>query len=460
MTLVALPRTASRSAVAPAAPGLTERLLIIGVIFMNQFGTPASWFTVNTGAASGPTDDFLLSYGSFAVIAVLSIGLVGNGDAVVKLLQAEPLMVVYFFFLGMSPIWSDRFGESLTAAANLLAMMGLAIILLIRFRPREIFQLITVAFVVGILLDLFWILAMGPLGRNATAWDGLGTQKNALGNHGLLGVVIFLMAARLFRRFRVPFYSLAVLSIVILVGSQSKTSLGAGLVAAASFVVFLAFRARRTMAGAVAITLVAGCVFTGLLVTANLDTVAGQLGRDTTFSGRTALWTEVWRGVVERPWLGYGYDGFWGGPLSASHRISAYPQFDWGPNHSHNALFESALHVGIPLTIIYLLFNLRALVRATNHVRWVRGPIGLFPLVYLTIVTLVSITESGIFTQRFGTTLYVIAIIQAKIGVDEAKRSGVLRLDRERQLARSANRLDLTDNDDRRSTGVGSGPDR
>jgi len=422
----------------PAAPGLIERLLIIGVIFINQFGTPASWFTQNTGSASGPTDDFLLSFGSFAMIALLSLGLVGNGEAVVKILQAEPLMVVYFFFLGLSPIWSDRLAESVAGAVNLLAMVGLAVILMVRFRPREIFALITVAFVVGIVLDMVWIVAMGPLGRSAAAWDGLGTQKNALGNHGLLGVVVFLMAARLFRRFRVPYYLLAILSVVILVGSQSKTSLGAGLVAAASFVVFLGFRARRTMAGAVTITLILGCVLTAMLVTSNLDTVAGRLGRDTTFSGRTALWTEVIRGISLRPWLGYGYDGFWGGPLSASHSISAYPQFDWGPNHSHNAVFESALHVGIPLTIVFVIFSIRGLVRATNHVRWVRGPIGLFPLVYLTIVTLASITESGIFTQRFGTTLFVFATVQAKVGVDEAQRSGVLRLDQERRARTAA----------------------
>jgi hypothetical protein len=231
MTLAALPSIAPRPRADIARPGLIERTLIIGVIFINQFGTPTTWFSQNTGASSGPTDNFLLSYGSLAIIGLLAIGLVGNGDAVVKVLAAEPLMVVYFVGIGLSPIWSDRFSESLAAVTNVMALIGLAIILLVRFRQIEIFQMLTVAFTLGILLDLFWIFAMGSLGRSANSWDGLATQKNALGNHGLIAVLVFLMAARLFRRFRFPFYVMASLSVMILVGSQSKTSLGAGLVA-------------------------------------------------------------------------------------------------------------------------------------------------------------------------------------------------------------------------------------
>lgn len=440
MTLLAAsatPALAGRRAAVTGHPGVTERLLIIGVILINQFGTPASWFTENTGAASGPEQDFLLSYGSLALIGLLGLGLLGNGDAVVRALSAEPLMLLYFFGIGLSPLWSSRFGESLASVINIAALIGLALILLVRYTPVEIFQLITAAFTIGILLDLAWIVALGPLGRSVDGWDGLATQKNALGTHGLVGILVFLIAARTMRKLRLPFYLLAILSLVLLFGSQSKTSLGAGLVTAASFVVFLAFRARRTLIGAVIITLVTSSIVTLLLVTANLEEIAGWFGKDTTFTGRTPLWREVLDAIGRRPLLGYGYDGYFGGPLSESHRISAFREFDWGPTHSHNALMQSALHVGIPLTIVYIVFNLRGLMRAADHVRWVRGPIGLFPLVYLTMITITSITESGIFTQRFGITLFIIAIVQARIGVEDARDAGALRLDHEREVHRT-----------------------
>ena len=431
--------TASPGAAAPARPGLIERTLVVGVILINMFGTPASWFTVNTGSASGPESDFLLSYGSLLVVMILSLGLVGNGDSVVRIFQAEPLLALYLLALGLSPIWSSRLSDSLAAVVNLYALAGLAVILMVRFTMAEIFALTTAAFTIGILLDLFWVVAMGPLGRSGDgSWDGLGTQKNSLGHHGLLAVMVFLVAARTFRRWRVPFYALTVVSLILLVGSQSKTSLGAGLVTAGGFVVFLVFRARKTLAGAVTITLITGMIGAVLLVTANLEEVAGRFGKDITFTGRVPLWQESLVAIGEKPWLGYGYEGFFGGPLSASHRITAFPQFDWGPTHAHNALIESALDVGIPLTVVFAVILFRGVVRATDHVRWVRGPIGLFPLVYLTIVIMTSITESGPFNQRFGVTLFLIAVVQARIGVQDARRSGVLRLDEERRLAREA----------------------
>ena len=37
------------------------------------------------------------------------------------------------------------------------------------------------------------------------------------------------------------------------------------------------------------------------------------------------------------------------------------------------------------------------------------------------------------FTGRFNIALYVIAIVLAKVGVDDAKASGAMRLDEERQ---------------------------
>ena len=192
--------------------------------------------------------------------------------------------------------------------------------------------MIAVAFAVGIVMDLFWVLAMGPLGQNSKGdWDGLGTQKNSLGNHGLLAVMVFIIAARTFRRFRTPFYFLTLISIVLLVGSQSKTSLGAGLITAASFVVFVVYRARKTLVGAVTIALVTGAAITVAFVTANLEEVTGRFGKDPSFTGRTDLWVEVIRAIERKPWLGFGFDGYFGDALSESHLITAFPASTGAP---------------------------------------------------------------------------------------------------------------------------------
>ena len=58
----------------------------------------------------------------------------------------------------------------------------------------------------------------------------------------------------------------------------------------------------------------------GLLVAAGLvwlwahaDVVTADVGKDATLTGRTDLWNVAITMIARRPWLGYGYGGFWRG---------------------------------------------------------------------------------------------------------------------------------------------------
>ncbi len=406
--------------------GNVEKLLVVATIFINHFGTPADWFLINTGSASGPSSNPLLVFGTLALVGILSLGLVGNGEAVFKVLATEPLIPAMFFLLGLSPLWSGYFAESLNGAIN-LGLMGLfATILLVRFELRQIIHLAAIAMAIGIVMDLFWVVAMGEYGQNSVGhWDGLGTQKNDLGGHSLIALLVLLVAARTSGTRRFIYYGLSIVTAVLLVGSQSKTALAAGILSTGCLVVFVVFRSRKTLFGAVLLSISSASVVAVLFVTANIGLIANWLDRDITFSGRTQLWGLVLTGISERPWFGYGYDGFFQGPLSSAHPISA--QADWAPTHAHNAYMQMALHVGLIGVIIFVAFTARAVVRATNCSRVVPGPLGLLPLVYMTMVIMVSFTESGVFAQRFGLVLMLVIIVNAKTQVDLHELTAALR---------------------------------
>ncbi len=401
-------------------PGFSERILVIALIFINQFGTPASWFTENTGSASGPDSDSLLTVGTLVGVSILLFGLVGNGDALVRVLSADTFANIFVFLIIASPFWSDYFGESLAGAVNFSLMFAFAMILVVRFTLRDVIGLSAIASIIGLTLDMMWILALGPLGRSSSgAWDGLATQKNGLGNHGVIGVLVLLLAARTFRRFRVPLYSFAGLALVILIGSASKTSLAAGILTACALVVYVAFRSKKTLFGAVLFTLVTTSTVAVAFATANIGLIASWLNKDVTLTGRTDFWPVVVDAIKARPILGYGYDGFFRGPLSPAHDVIV--QVDWGPTHAHNAFLQIGLHVGLVGLFFFLAMNVRALIRATNHVRWVKGPAGLFPIVYLTLSLMLSFTESGVIGQRYGLALFFVAVYWAPLGTDTAK---------------------------------------
>ncbi len=44
-----------------------------------------------------------------------------------------------------------------------------------------------------------------------------------------------------------------------------------------------------------------------------IDLVLGRLGKDSTLSGRTVLWDFAVDAYERKPWLGYGYKGYWSG---------------------------------------------------------------------------------------------------------------------------------------------------
>jgi exopolysaccharide production protein ExoQ len=68
-------------------------------------------------------------------------------------------------------------------------------------------------------------------------------------------------------------------------------------------------------------------------------TKSGDLSELTSLTGRTEIWSESWRFILERPWTGYG------GGTSARimHEHSG---------HAHNMLLETALLYGIPAALI------------------------------------------------------------------------------------------------------------
>ncbi len=81
----------------------------------------------------------------------------------------------------------------------------------------------------------------------------------------------------------------------------------------------------------------------------NLQTATLQsVGKDSTLTGRTYLWSEGIKAGLQRPWLGWGYSGFWapGQPLAERYwdefGITAKTGF-----HFHNTFIQTYVDIGI-----------------------------------------------------------------------------------------------------------------
>jgi len=90
----------------------------------------------------------------------------------------------------------------------------------------------------------------------------------------------------------------------------------------------------------------------------HLPFLLSVMGRDTTFSGRTEIWKQVWRFILERPLLGWGYAAFWRGIEGQSFEVVAAMRFI--VFHAHNGFLEIWLELGIVGLTLFVLSYLRA----------------------------------------------------------------------------------------------------
>lgn len=387
-------------------PNWFERALVILALFISQFGTPTDWFAPRLlRGFSGSDSNPLLVYGSLFLVLILVVGLIGNGEAVGSALRLEPFLVVFVVLVGMSTLWSGDRGQAISEVANFLVSTMLALVLFVRYRLREVIQLVVLASAAGLVLHLVWVFALPSYGVLQGQWVGASVNKNFLGLQAAQSIPFLTLGARAFPRWRFPLYLLAVAAAGLIIGSFSKTSLAAAGLTVGATLVYIAFRARKTLYGAVVLTLFSTSTIATLFATANLGVIAQWLDKDVTLTGRSKMWPLIVSDILDRPILGYGYGGYWGGYLSPAHEV--WVSQSWFPGHAHNAAFEVALRVGIVGLVIFVVINVRAVMRAVRLIQDVPGPQALLPLVYFTLALMMSITESGVVPQRFGWAMFV-----------------------------------------------------
>jgi O-antigen ligase len=398
-----------------ARPGLGERLAVVAMLFVLGFGLPADWLaTKGADATQAVVDarseggDLLITFVILLFAGVAASRLVGNFRFLFRLVEYEVLLPAFLGWMTFSYVWSNDPSLTFRRSFALLVVAFYGYYLVVRFDLREILRMCATAAVFGTVLNLVFGFALSQYGHNSDGqWVGVFTNRNELGRMAAFCALIFLLAARDHRRFRVLMYSMLLANVLLVVRSESKTSLATLVLLAGLLAVFTGFRGRKTLYGAVAVSLISASVVALLWATANLDFVTDLLDRDVTLTGRTELWAQVVESIREEPVLGYGYQGFWGGLFSPSHELIV--TYNWAPN-AHNALLEYALAGGIPAALLFLALWFRTTARSARYVRYRPVAVGLLPLGVSSFVLLSSITESGIVARSLPFLMFVAVI--------------------------------------------------
>jgi exopolysaccharide production protein ExoQ len=334
----------------------------------------------------------LLLLGTYLVTALL---VAWRGARAVHLAARAPLLWIFVGLALNSILWSTTPSVTLVRSVAFTGTTLLGLYLAVTFELREMLQLLAWLLGALALLSLIYIFARPEYGlyvdMRKVSWRGVFQHKNYLGRYMTLAAMVFLTLA-LHGRHRMLYWAGFVLSVVLVLGSDSKSS---WLILIVLLLVAVGYPLLRLN---LALTLPLACAAVIMLSSAaawlwvNLYVVLDLLNRDVTLTGRGDLWAAVVEMIRQRPWLGYGYGAFWLGMDGPSSYIVML--INWDAPHAHNGFLDISLDVGLLGLAIFSMLLGSNIVRMLMLALRGKMTVRLFPLLFITFILLLSLVES------------------------------------------------------------------
>jgi exopolysaccharide production protein ExoQ len=256
-------------------------------------------------------------------------------------------------------------------------------------------------------------------------WVGVTDQKNGLGR--LCLVAIFFLVWQLIRRWRgreefggryQPLCEVLLTGIALwLLWGGGISTYSATAIAALTAGLVMLFSLLSVNKGAIrlvawtwvatiAIIFIYGVTLPFVAAGGSVDTaLTSVLGRNETFTGRTAIWARLLPFFEQDPILGHGFGGFW----TSAMRENAY-----GVNEAHNGYLALCLELGIiglVLTAMFLVSFVRKAQKTLVHdTDW-----GILCLCFVLMVVVHNVSESSIHSlqRQLTATLILLSVAVA-----------------------------------------------
>jgi O-antigen ligase len=319
--------------------------------------------------------------------------------AVLEMLWRQRFMALYLAWAGLSIQWSEMRDISMRRYGALLGLTFFGIYFALRFPLRRQLTIIYHCCLACLALNLLVLASPGYSwydDERFRAFRGVFAHKNQVAVYAVVGVISTLAQFALGEMKRAWFgYALIAIYTLQLLQSQSATSLAVLMMllyfyfANAIITRIIPYRTWSRWVINIATTLLITFMILGP------DYFLASLGRDSTLTGRTELWTAL-IGMGNRHFLyGFGFNGFWNGFDGPSREIWNDSTFDWHPAQAHDGLLDIFIQLGF-IGVVLIITWLVDLVRTVPQLA--TGLSSLLPRDYLKLtlvfILFYDITES------------------------------------------------------------------
>ena len=392
-----MPESRPESGLSEPAPSLWERV-ICGVII-----------AMLTGALIGPVFSPLQEETPVLRLLWLPVYAATFGMILFRIdrmWRAWPAMIALVLLVGLtfaSKYWSIDYVVT-TRRVIALAMSSLfALYLGAVFRGPHLPRLLMHTALVMAVGSLVMVFAVPSIGvhqdDNAGLWRGLWYQKNQMGAVMVIGATAAAacLASPDPRRL-LPAVTLGLSGLLVL-ATQSKTSLLCLMVGLALVGGFWALRRGGAAFSVVAVWGAVVLAGAGVwLWESHSVALLEALGKDPSLTGRTDIWHSLMDKVADRPWTGYGYGAFWGRESVPADWVRK--ETGWGVPSAHNGWIDLLVQLGWPGAIL-----VGAMIAVTTLIAVFRSAgsgvrEGWWALGFLAAFLVLSLSESILMTHQ------------------------------------------------------------
>lgn len=379
--------------------GFLERAFVVTAILFSTGAFGSLWFTAEQVADPRQGADFLQLF--WAVVYAYSLfALWRYYPQSFRRLWKEKWILALVGLTLCSTAWSQVPMTTLRHGIGIAAGFLFSLYVVERFSFFEQLKILAWVFALAALFSfVFGAFGWGTAVFDVPGtWIGIYSQKNVLGRSMAMGAIVFsLLSEHLGSGRWLTRIGILACLILIVLASSGTAMVAIVVLFYAKHLIGRLVRGRRIRLEICLVILIA-CIGIPLLAS-NFEKITESLARDPTLTGRTAVWAISLTMAMSKPWLGYGYGGFWLGGEGPS--LEVWRTLNIAMPNAHNGLIDMILDLGLIGALVALLGYASYLRKAFRVLAAEKSWENAWPLLFLIALLLLNVTESDFMSPNF-----------------------------------------------------------
>lgn len=398
--------------------------IVILLEMMGVFAAVASGNPANRGALSSGLGIIIwpLIVFEVALYGALTLCAVREYEKVVRAARgAWPFLLIAAAAL-TSSAWSIDPGATLRRAAVIMGTTLIAVYCAASYSMEAFQRLLVISLLVmlaasGVAYFVHPYLVIDP--ASGGSFQGLTGAKNYFGEYMAL-LVLLTITWNWGERWRLTRPLIGAGAVGLMLAAHSATAiLSLAPVALLLLPCFVFVRRAPRLAIPVLTLLLTAGMFAGRLAAPSGSSLLSAMGKDSTLTGRTEIWSVAQEAISRRRVLGYGFDAFWESPSGG---LLFDDELGWAVPHSHNGYLEILLGLGWSGMALFGFAILRTGRDALRYAWRPEGFLSMWPLAFLTVLLLHAITEADLLA-RHGLPYFVLVVISTQLVLRKSDRN-------------------------------------